>query len=81
MDMDLGKESPHKTIINLSVIPGSSPAGVQSFPTTPNSERKQTLQIPTSTNVIGEKEDTIFDTFREIKIINEMFKKNNYANF
>ena len=29
----------------------------------------------------GEKEETVFDTFKEIKIRNEIMKKNTYAQF
>lgn len=45
--MDLGKESPQQTIINLSDIPDSSPVGRQCFPTTPISKTEITLQIST----------------------------------
>lgn len=75
MHMDIGKESLQQTIINLNDIPDSSPTGVQSLPSTPIKERQQYLQVSTSTNVTREKEETIFDTSREIKIINEMLKR------
>ena len=81
MEIDLGKESPHQTIINISYVLDSSLARSQSFPTTPISEKQQTLQFSTSTNVIGEMEETIFDTFIKIKIKNEMLKKSTYAQF
>jgi len=45
------------------------------------SERQKNLQISTSTNVTREKEETIFYTFREINIKNEMLKKITYAKF
>lgn len=77
--MDLGKESPQQTVINLNDIPDSSPVGYQSFPPTSILERQQTLQVSTATNVIGEKEETIFYTFREIKIRNEMLQNSTYA--
>ena len=37
--------------------------------------------MSSSTNVTGEKEETIFDTFKEIKIRNEILKKSTYAQF
>lgn len=79
--MDKVKESPQKTVINLTDIPDSSPIGGQSFPATPISERQQSLQVSSSTNVTGEKEEIVFDTFWEIKIRNEILKKNTYAQF
>lgn len=79
--MDIGKESPQPIVINLSDIPDSFPNGGQSLPTTPISKRQQFLQVSTSTNVTREKEETVFDTFREIKIRNEILKKSTCAQF
>ena len=81
MHMDIGNESPQQTVINLSDIPNSSPTGCKSLPSTPISEIHQPLQVSTSTNVTGEKEEIVFDTSREIKIRNEMLKKSTYAQF
>lgn len=68
-------------MIKIIDIPYSSPAGGQSFPSIPTSERQQTLQVSSSTKVTKEKEEIVFDTFKEIKIRNGMLKKSTYAQF
>lgn len=77
--MDIDKGSPPQTVIKVIDIPYSSLVGGQSFPSTPTSERQQTIKVSSSTKVTKEKEEIVFDTFREIKIRNEIIKKNTYA--
>lgn len=53
-------------MIKIIDILDSSPAGGQSFPSTLTSERQKTIQVSSSTKVTTEKEESVFDTFREI---------------
>ena len=68
-------------MINITDILDSSLAGGQSFPSTLISKRQQSLQVSLSSKVTEVKEETIFDTFIEIKIRNEILKNGTYAQF
>ena len=52
-------------------------------PTTSTSilNQQQALQTATSSVVTGEREKTVFDTFREIKLKNEILKNTTYTQF
>ena len=85
MDIGQGKETEHETIINILDTPGLSLVGGQPItsPTTSTTmlNQQQSLQTSTSSVVVGEREKTVFDNFREIKIRNEILNNNTYTQF
>lgn len=82
MDIDKGGESEQQIIIDIVDTPRSYPIGGKTMASPTSSAtmsiQQQGLQTSTSRPTIEGKEKLVYDTFKEIKLRNEVVKTNTY---
>ena len=82
MEIDQGGELGKKTMVHVAYTPRTSPVDGQTMAsptsTTTMSLQQQALQTSTSNTTIEGQEKLVYDTFKEIKLRNEVLKSNTY---
>ena len=85
MEIDQGGESRRQIMVHIADTPRPSPVGGQTMasPTSTATISLQQHALPTSTSrpAIEGQEKSVYDTFEEIKLRNEVLKNKTYNHF